>query len=470
MIFRLKIIPFILLGMQISLPAHAVKYAILMGGSGEDFSKDNFFQKDFERTKAALEARGWKVKVLFDGKKYKIPGVESATNANIDKAIEDVQGKLKAGDEVMSMVHAHGMQKTLFGPGHNICTEDPEGYATSKLQAFSNSAANRGVNASLIDLSCYSGNTQRTEIRGEAHKRTKNYCIATLASENYPSICSTRGRQGSFTEAFIRELESKKKLNLETAFLNSRLQDETPNNFPQISSIPQTMKSEWFNFFKYCDPVSYNTDSGFFRREDQEQLQIGKDYPKKECILVDKNISDMKSKLSSLISALDKNKTQSLQKTNQLLQKKMDVLKMEKKNLSQTISKLNVYYGKNIDWKTTLKNTKIDSKILDQIQDLSIADLQGLISVAGSSQYEKVAWLDQSQKQMIRKLAPYSKVIASRIDQLTTWNKDWNQYQSQTDKVAQTSKELMKLERKFYSEYNSVKSIKKDNPCTRLQL
>ena len=174
----------------------------------------------------------------------------------------------------MTMVHAHGQEQSWFGvPGHNFYTENPEGYSTAKLQEFSEAVVKKGATSSLIDLSCYSGATQKKEgLRSiDSTEKVASYCIATLAADNYVSICSTRGRQGSFTEGFISQLEGTQAPDLETAVMNARSTDETPNNFPEISSLTQPMKREWLHFFHSCDPASYGISQTFVKLSPQSR-------------------------------------------------------------------------------------------------------------------------------------------------------------------------------------------------------
>ena len=159
--------------------AFAEKYALLMGGSGEELEKDNFFKKDFERMKASLENRGWNVMVLFDGKKGDIAEARSATNVNIDAALKKYLQIVKPGDQMMTIAHAHGGRPdSRNARGHPILTEDSVGYPTSKLQDFTNSISKKAKSA-LLDFSCFSGNTQRTTDLGDSGPPPSNYCIAT---------------------------------------------------------------------------------------------------------------------------------------------------------------------------------------------------------------------------------------------------------------------------------------------------
>src|SRR5258708_1156794 len=80
-------------------PTMADKIDVFAGGAGEDFENENFFEKDFLRFKDGLTQRGWTVDMLFYGNKFKVPGAERATNANIDSQLANILKTAKKRDE-----------------------------------------------------------------------------------------------------------------------------------------------------------------------------------------------------------------------------------------------------------------------------------------------------------------------------------------------------------------------------------
>ena len=137
----------------------AENYAVIIGGSGEDFKTENFFLHDFDRFNRSLRERGFKITNIFDREKTANKfQAKSATNKNISDSIEEVTKRAKKGDQILIMFHTHGVAKAFFNEiGHSVSTESGESHLSKLLPNLQRTKAK----ILLVDLSCYSGNTQQ---------------------------------------------------------------------------------------------------------------------------------------------------------------------------------------------------------------------------------------------------------------------------------------------------------------------
>jgi hypothetical protein len=265
--------------------ADAKNIALLVGGAGEEFEKENFFEKDFNRFKNTLEIRGWEVRILFGGGIHTMPNSKGASNENIDQEIKKLSKEAKEGDSVILFVHSHGKKRKLSLRSfdkqeqfeyekneqltHSIITASPDGYDLDKFQIISDQLTERGVYVALIDLSCYSGSTQnRYKIREQINKKFSNnsvedkspkYCAVTLASENYVSICSVPETNTGFT-SFLTDLPGPDvDVSLEAHYLKARVADTSGVNIPDISTIENPFKRAFDDMLVRLDPSGHES-------------------------------------------------------------------------------------------------------------------------------------------------------------------------------------------------------------------
>lgn len=293
----------------------AAKYALVIGGSGEDFKKENFFLSDFDRLNKALVKRGFEVVNIFDNEKTKGKfQAKSATNDNILVAIDELRNKIKQGDEVAIVIHSHGGEPGLRvgSVGHPILTESG-GLEVSKLLPFLRSTKARKL---LVDLSCYSGKTQelieykkRTDLghyydfdgkpkRGylpplKPSDAEKGLCIVSAASPRYVSICSGDKSSNSFTAALIEGLEQRGHISSEDLFNQSRKKDQSFTNMPQISSYTKALENPWNAFLADTDPVGESSN------EDITEAEFCASCMESKIKLIDKTTKKLANKLGS---------------------------------------------------------------------------------------------------------------------------------------------------------------------------
>ncbi|HND84264.1 MAG TPA: hypothetical protein PLU50_00585 [Pseudobdellovibrionaceae bacterium] len=223
---------------------------------------ENFFVSDFNTYKKNLEERNWKVSTLFDRDARKVPGSKSATNKNIDEGIKAIISKLKTGDQFLLTFHSHGMKSDAKIPSHHsIVSEDVDGYSLQKLDAYADEAKRKGATIAVVDLSCYSGNTQ--VLNNVPKGADERGCVVSLASEKYISICSGSLNSNSFSESFFKLPHPSVAVNLEDHFLKSREKDISSTNLPQISSIVLPEKNFWDFFLSEGDPSNSRRGKDF---------------------------------------------------------------------------------------------------------------------------------------------------------------------------------------------------------------
>lgn len=296
--------------------ASAENYAVVIGGSGEDFKKENFFLPDFDRLNKSLSARGFKVTNVFDGAKTagKFQAT-SATNENISSAIKETMAKVKEGDQVVIFFHTHGKENPYIGTlGHDILTESGE-YSVAKLLPH---LRNTKAKVLLTDLSCYSGSTQnlieyqkrnnlaaRYDRAGNVHDyyaestplkpqdAAKKLCIISASSSEYVSICSGNEDSNSFTSAILEELEKNTKVSAEDLFKRSREKDRSFTNLPQISSFPKTFESSWDQWLAKTDPAGLADD------EFEMEGKVCEDCLTRQAAVIDKTVSDVATAVNS---------------------------------------------------------------------------------------------------------------------------------------------------------------------------
>jgi hypothetical protein len=239
----------------LTLSAHAAKYAVVIGGSGEDFKRDNFFLSDFKRFDEALKKRGFEVHLAFDNAKTEGQfSAQTATKDNVLAAWKGVAAKAQKGDEVLFIIHAHGRRNEIYvaHKGHGILAQSGE-LETEELLPPLSDLEKVGAKALVMDFSCYSGESQqllsdtyfaRQRAKGDpdpadliSARIKRNTCIVTEASRDYVSVCSGDPQSNTFTTEILKALEGDQKLSAEDLFLVARERDNSFTNLPQISSF-----------------------------------------------------------------------------------------------------------------------------------------------------------------------------------------------------------------------------------------
>jgi hypothetical protein len=313
-----KVIAFFMIFISWNL-ATAENYAVIIGGSGEDFKKENFFLADFDRLNKSLSARGFKVTNVFDSAKTanKFQAI-SATDNNISNSIKDVMAKAKEGDQVIIMLHTHGKDNPYFRTiGHDILTESGD-YNLTELVPHLRSTKAKVL---LTDLSCYSGNTQglieyekRKDLESHYDRAgnvfdfyakstplkpqdaTKKLCIITAASPKYVSVCSGNKDSNSFTAAILDELEKNTKVSAEDLYKRARQKDRSFTNMPQISSFPKTIKTPWDKWLAKTDPAGLADD------EFEMEGKVCEECLTRQAAVIDKTVADVATVVDSAAS------------------------------------------------------------------------------------------------------------------------------------------------------------------------
>lgn len=248
--------------------AFAKKYALILGGSGEDFKESNFFLPGFEKLNTNLKQRGFDVQILFDRAKTQNKFVaETLTTENINKKLEELFSIVTKDDQVAIIIHTHGSPQNrdfyfTHTPGHPILTESGD-YETANLIKYLNKSK---AKIAVADFSCYSGQTQtlieqkyskaqKWSIQPISSKTSNSPCVITESSPNYVSVCSGDPASNSFTDAFISNLSGTNPINAENLFRKSRLQDSSFTNIPHISSRPKALFTDWNSWLANSDPA-----------------------------------------------------------------------------------------------------------------------------------------------------------------------------------------------------------------------
>ncbi len=263
----LRALPILFLLVAPALAAPPRQLALLAGGSGEppgEALKDNFFVQDLKEYRSRLIARGWQVRVVLGARAGLLPGSRPATNANLRQAITNLLAKAQPGDHVLLLFHSHGREpESQWGQqSHSLVSEDRDasgvdpGFNLDAIEPWLNAAKARGVVIGLVDLSCYSGNTQALE--GAS-------CTVSLAAPHYVSICSGRAEERAFNSHFFQLPSPGPPISLEAQFLRAREADQNSINLPQISSRPTPALEQWDQLLTGLDPLDLTEDLKNYR-------------------------------------------------------------------------------------------------------------------------------------------------------------------------------------------------------------
>lgn len=444
-----------------SIPAQATKYAIVIGGSGEDFKKENFFLQDFARFDASLKKRGFEVVNIFNSSKTKEKFKSSdATNENIQKALDELQGKIKKGDEVAIIVHTHGYASGLSwgATSHNVLTESKHGFDVGKVGHLLKKIKDSAAYGALVDLSCYSGVTQEMvdpKDSPDYKKQTKSFstnnCILTAAAPNYVSICSGDPSSNSFTAAFLDELEKSgpDRISAEQIFLSARAKDSSFTNMPQISSFKEPFKGKFYDWLKHTDPAGLN--------EDIDEIT--------EC----NDCQDKSPKLDKAMSELAKN----------LKQKNTSLLESYKKAVEDQTKLQKVYSKVATDaYKKLLTLEKY--KVLKNYKLSSIFDYASLENIPAPT-LSKEGELDSRSQNFLRNFNYVDPILKRRMllaqidkslmqDFLNDLKKmvlvEQKARDNNREKIQKLATEILQQERKVYAAKFKTTA---GNPCQRFQ-
>lgn len=456
----------------------AEKYAVVVGGSGEDFKKENFFLSDFDRLNKSLTARGFKVSNVFDsaktGGKF---SATTATNNNISNAIKNVMENAKSGDQVIILFHTHGIENQYFTTlGHDVLTESGE-YPISRILPLLRKTK---ATVLLTDLSCYSGNTQNLveydkrktyeghyDAVGNVHdfyaKSTplkaldalKKLCIITAASSKYVSICSGSRDSNSFTSAILDELEKGSKISAETLFAIARKNDRSFTNMPQISSFTLTHRTPWDVWLSKTDPAGLADDSFDSDESDCEKCRMN------VSASIDKSVSDVARSMDETAikqlmdqykkAVLDQVKIKSNFKTA-VVDAFKELTSNKKYNAYKDWSYSKMVFFASLENVPALKDQNLVqpiSKELTQFLD-SFGYLDKTMKLDMMSAMDKKQLLGQFVADLNAKIAPQKKA------------RDSNRKQ-----IQEMASKILEYER---AKYSKVFKTKQDNACQNFQL
>lgn len=376
--------------------AQTKRYALLAGGSGEE-EKKNFFLEDLSDFRKQLSGRGWDVSV--------VAGPGNATNAAIESALKKTLARAESGEEVLVLFHSHGKardedwgQKT-----HSIVSEDRDasgtaiGFDLDRTSKVIQDASARGVRVAVVDLSCYSGNTQA--LAGPA-------CIVTLAAASYISLCSGRPEERHFSSKFFKLPAPGSAATLESQFLSARREDRDSINLPQISSRTTPGQKTWETFLREADPLDVSEDLYYLAERptfDPERLLASAESPE-------------------------------LKRTIQKALKIRGQLEKKATRLSSDYNERTVVF-------TLPQSGKLE---------LSPSSFAELIERAGQSKPDLEGWTDVQRRRLDQFREVQGKIAKLEGPQLNSFRKRKTEFDRLSDELADASSEAMAMERKLY--------------------
>ena len=232
----------------ISEPALAKqKFLVVLGGGGEPEGKTTIFDHSIKAMgKFHSSHPEYQVELGFNGGhsntekiiKDSFNGVQNRnfTSDSFEEIITKYEkmiesGEIKSGDNLLISIDSHGSIKD--GETHKISTSSEsirdfqrlgeKSVSLDRLKKLSTLAKEKDINLGIIDLSCFSGNTQVL-----ANSKT---CVISGTGTNHTGIAGPGNLY--FPNNFIDQLTSSE--NLEEAFLKAR-KEKSSLTFPMISS------------------------------------------------------------------------------------------------------------------------------------------------------------------------------------------------------------------------------------------
>lgn len=212
------------------LQAHAENRMYMFGGAGEPAGADNQFFGNFTSLSSYAETNNWNSQTLFGGDPAqdlarlqaatKLPAY-SFSSQNLANALKQINhdantGALTSKDKVLIVIDTHG-SPMVTRDGHSLSCSDGV-CSPQQLKKLIKNLESKNIPTAIVDLSCYSGNSQK------------------LASDKTCVVSATRSDDvalATFAQNFISKMKPGK--SLEEVFLQARSSSSTAG-YPQISS------------------------------------------------------------------------------------------------------------------------------------------------------------------------------------------------------------------------------------------
>lgn len=216
-------------------------HMLILGGSGELLGDQTIFDKSlthlgyYYRDKMKRGEIG-QTSIAFDGghndtdliknKFTKANSVQNFTKETYQQEIDHFKSMMsdnaviKKGEQLLVYINSHGQEKSDGTKTHLIAIGEKDIIGLDRLAELQTVATKNGIKLAIIDLSCFSGNTQALA--------DENTCIISGSGENHYSYAGD-GFSGRFADKLM---EAK---NLESAFLKAR-NSNSAADFPIIST------------------------------------------------------------------------------------------------------------------------------------------------------------------------------------------------------------------------------------------
>ena len=297
------------------------KHYYVLGGGGEPTGETTIFDNNLSILSKFVKNADWKTSVSFNGGHSKTEEIlalrltkakdyGSFTLQNFQSIIDEMTskintGELKDGDQLMISIDTHGAEsdykelthKIALGFGTATNLNNLAGAKVVNLDALkdlADLAAQKGVKLAVIDLSCFSGNTQKI-----ANPKT---CVITGTGPDQYGYAGTIDYKIfkypiTFGSKFFSQM--KKGKNLEQTYLDARMTGNVPD-YPMISTIAgknvdDKLYKLLVNFLDYNDEISLNLHRSYAKGERSEEA-------------FKQHLCERDNKLSELISILNQSK------------------------------------------------------------------------------------------------------------------------------------------------------------------
>lgn len=429
-------------------PAKAEKIAVMIGGSGENHRPSNFFTQDFVDMKKSLEARGWKVRVVFDSERDKAKiEAPTATNSNILAAVNDVTKSAKADDQVLFFVHAHGGKpESASSSTHRISTETNGGLQTQVFKTAAEGLAAKGIKTAFADLSCFSGSSQAADAA---------YCTVSLASRDYVSVCAAEGQLSRFTKNFITFPDPKTPVNLEDHFFKARSSDTTATNVPQISSLETPSIKLWDIFMSKLDPASMFVSVGPL--EDETEAWIC-DQACQEATR-DALIADLKKTAQGIQGG-------ALATEIGFIEKALKAFLSKRSKYVKSIAVGKDLYKQKVEWRITQEQGKPDPAVANAIMSiLTVGDVEGLLRFVKAYNFRDDPAIHPIKKAIYSSLKAYETQLLDKYPKLAQASKNMEMMSRLAGEVSELAQTVVAGERKYYDAFRELQPPKKGNVC-----
>ncbi|WPU65659.1 hypothetical protein [Peredibacter starrii] len=243
------------------------KQLYFMGAGGEPKGSETIFDENIKSVGKFTKSPGWDTTLSVNGGHSKTESIirgefsgsknlGSFDQANYERILSDMKtklqnGTLKSGDKLMVVFETHGAKKRDDQKSHSIAfagaeaknLENLEGAKMGSLDTLEEVvklAEEKGVKLAIVDLSCYSGNTQKL-----ASSKT---CVISSTGTDHP------GYTGGYTNYFFKKVKTdfpgnftdglKSGRNLEEIFLEAREKSQAAD-YPMISTEAGKYTSEY---------------------------------------------------------------------------------------------------------------------------------------------------------------------------------------------------------------------------------